>query len=138
MCFSYRKTPYPRVRRNRCLPLLLPLWYLVLLLYHPFTTVGSSPSLLSVSDDKIHDYVHSFLTSFLSQPGSIGISPAPFSAPAVVPDMASLLRGAAAGVGANLPMMGWPTEPPGVVPPGMDQPPPPMCMCMQYLRIGLG
>ena len=66
---------------------------------------------------------------FLSQPGSLGINPASFSDPSVVPDVASLLRGAAGGGGADLPMMGLLTEPSGVVPPHMDQTPLPLCVC---------
>ena len=52
------------------------------------SSLVSNPSLPSVGDDqKIKDYVHSFLSSFLLQSGSVGINPS-FSAPTEVPNPA--------------------------------------------------
>ena len=89
-------------------------------------SVGSSPSLPSVSDnDKLRDYVHSFLSSFLSQSGSVGINPSSFSAPTVVPDSAPPVQGVAGGLGAGSLNKGRLTEPSGVVPLFQEETPPP-------------
>ena len=58
------------------------------------TTTASVGSLLPLmsSDEKLRDYVHSFLANFLSQSGSIGSNQS-LSAPLVVPHLAPLLRG---------------------------------------------
>ena len=59
--------------------------------------VASRPSLPSVSDDgKIKEYVHSFLASFLSQQGSLGINPF-LSAPTEVPNQSPPMRGSPGG-----------------------------------------
>ena len=78
-------------------------------------SVVSQPSIPSVSDDeKIRDYVHSFLSSFFSQLGSVGINPSSFSSPAVVPHLAPPLRGATGGVGADILNRGRLTRPSGI------------------------
>ena len=106
--------------------------------------VGSSSSLPSIStDDKLGDYLHSFLANFLSQSGSVGANPSSFAAPAVVPDLASPWQGVAGGLGADILIRGRLTEPSGVVPLSQEETHPPsphlLCLCMMMFSvIGLG
>ena len=54
----------------------------------------ASPLPPLASDERIRDYAHSFLTSFLSQSGSVGSDTNPsFAAPPVVPDSPPVARG---------------------------------------------
>ena len=103
------------------------------------SSLVSQPALPSVSDDqKIKEYVHSILSSFLSQTGSVGTNPS-ISASTVVPDSAPPLRGATRGVGAAILMRGQPTEPSGMVPPVQkeDVNPLPLCHCVMCIIVGL-
>ena len=102
-------------------------------------SVVSSPSLPSLSDDdKLRDYVHSVLSSFLSQSGSVGIDQFSFPAPTVVPDSAPPVRGATRGLWADILNRGRLTEPSGMVSPTQEENPPIMCPCMMLIMIGLG
>ena len=87
--------------------------------------VGSPIALPSVSvDAKIKDYVHSLLSSFFSQSGSVVINPS-LSAPTVVPDSDPPIRGVAGGLWAAILNRHLLTEPSGVVPPLQEETPPP-------------
>ena len=67
------------------------------------TTAPVAPSTLPAStEDQLKQYVHSFLSDFLSQSGQLGTNPF-FSAPPAVPNSASLSREVAVGLGADLP-----------------------------------
>ena len=90
------------------------------------SSVIQQPALPPVSDDqKIQDYVQSFLSQFLSQSGIVGTNPS-VSAPLVVPHSSPPSWGATGGGGAASLNRGRPTEASGMVPPVMqkDQIPP--------------
>ena len=105
------------------------------------SSLVANPSLPSVSDDqKIKAYVHSILSSFLSQSGSVGINPS-FSAPMEEPNPTSPLRGATGGGGggetANL-SRGRHIEPSGMVPSSQEDVDSPFqCLCMMCIIVGL-
>ena len=100
----------------------------------PAATVAAplaSPLPPLASDDRIKDYVHSFLTNFLSQSGSVGTANNPsFSAPPLVPDSAPPLRGVDGGLGADTLYRGWLTEPSGEVPPTIQEENLSQCVCV--------
>ena len=101
------------------------------------TTTVAPPLPHLASAERIKDYVHCFLTNFLSQSGIIGsdINPS-FSAPPVVPDWAPPLWGVAGGLWADTLYRGRLTEPSGVVPPtSQEETPRPMCLCLCMLII---
>ena len=90
------------------------------------SSVINQPALPSVSDDdKIKDYVQSFLSQFLTQSGILGTNLS-VSPPSVVPHSSPPLRGATGGGGAASLNRGRPTEASGKVPPVIheDQIPP--------------
>ena len=89
------------------------------------SSVVPQPALPSVHDDqKIKDYVHSFLSQFLSQSGILPANPS-LSAPSVVPHSFPLLRGTTESGGAASLNRGRPTEasvkvPEDQIPPSCD------------------
>ena len=56
-----------------------------------------------------------FSLNFMSQSGQLGTNPFSFAAPPAVPEPASLMLGAALGLGADTPTGVPPTESPGEV-----------------------
>ena len=88
---------------------------------HPTTPVAPPPP----PPPKLKQYVHSFLSDFLSQSGQLGTNPF-FAAPSAVPNSASLLREVAGGLGADSPTAVPPIESSGKVLPmtQVDLPPP--------------
>ena len=89
------------------------------------TAPVAPPNLPASTEDQLKQYVHSFLSDFLSQSGQLGTNPF-FSAPPAVLNSASLLREVAGGLGADSPT-GLPlTESSGKVLPmtQVDFPPP--------------
>ena len=85
------------------------------------SSVVQQPALPSVSDDqKIKDYVQSFLSQFLSQSGMLSTNPS-ILVPSVVPHSSPPSLGATGGGGATSLNRGRPTEASGMVPPVMQE-----------------
>ena len=107
----------------------------------PVTAVTTAPVVslpsLPVSDDQFREYVHSMLTTVLSQSGSVGTNPIS-TAPPAVPNSAPKSTGVAGGLRSDTPIEVPSAESPGVVLPTYqeDPPPPPtllMCLCVCHL-----
>ena len=101
----------------------------------PVTAVTTAPVVslpsLPVSEDQFREYVHSMLTTMLSQSGCVGTNPIS-TAPPAVPNSAPMSTGVAGGLRSDTPIEVPSTESPGVVLPTYQEgpPPSPKCVCM--------
>ena len=103
-------------------------------------SVGSLWTSMS-SDEKLRDYVHSFLANFLSQSGNVRSNPS-LSAPPVVPHCPPppAVWGGCWGLGADTLYRGRLTESSGLVPPTTQEENPPrpiVAVHDDYVRSGV-